>query len=142
MGTSCVFALVSKTPWPAGFRSRWRWFHCSSEPLITNSSPPPPQSWEPVRKKKVVMRVGYVGTNYRGDTAHTFPSIIHITYTSSPQISFLINFSGLQMQRDQHSLSSMLPFSSLLSILLSLLASCYMCAKHLAVLWGAEISFD
>uniref|UniRef100_A0A803PWZ1 Pseudouridine synthase I TruA alpha/beta domain-containing protein n=1 Tax=Cannabis sativa TaxID=3483 RepID=A0A803PWZ1_CANSA len=34
--------------------------------------------WEPLRKKKVVMRVGYVGTDYR----------------------------GLQMQRDEHSLST------------------------------------
>ncbi|KAJ1412215.1 Pseudouridine synthase I, TruA, C-terminal [Sesbania bispinosa] len=39
------------------------------------SSPP---SWQPFRKKKVVMRVAYVGTNYR----------------------------GLQMQRDEHSLST------------------------------------
>ncbi|KAK9279260.1 hypothetical protein L1049_012938 [Liquidambar formosana] len=36
------------------------------------------QKWEPFRKKKVVMRVGYVGTDYR----------------------------GLQMQRDEHSLST------------------------------------
>ncbi|KAI7727895.1 hypothetical protein M8C21_010184, partial [Ambrosia artemisiifolia] len=26
----------------------------------------PPNRWEPYRKKKVVMRVGYVGTDYRG----------------------------------------------------------------------------
>ncbi|KAJ8441876.1 hypothetical protein Cgig2_034135 [Carnegiea gigantea] len=39
---------------------------------LTPSSPPPsssssyPLKWEAFRKKKVVMRVGYVGTNYRG----------------------------------------------------------------------------
>ncbi|KAF5187456.1 Pseudouridine synthase family protein [Thalictrum thalictroides] len=35
-------------------------------------------SWEPYRKKKVVMRVGYIGTNYR----------------------------GLQIQRDEHSFTT------------------------------------
>ncbi|KAK7321409.1 hypothetical protein VNO77_32030 [Canavalia gladiata] len=43
-----------------------------------SSSSPPPNSWQPSRKKKVVMRVAYVGTNYR----------------------------GLQMQRDEHALST------------------------------------
>ncbi|KAL5758865.1 hypothetical protein ACOSP7_021476 [Xanthoceras sorbifolium] len=69
----------------------------SSPPSISNTltSPPPPtpppppppnqtvhhvspHKWEPFRKKKVVMRVGYVGSDYR----------------------------GLQMQRDEHSLST------------------------------------
>ncbi|XP_009789296.1 putative tRNA pseudouridine synthase isoform X1 [Nicotiana sylvestris] len=65
-----------------------------SEPYTTTAedlSPPPPQStspstifparsnkWEPFIKKKVVMRVGYVGSDYR----------------------------GLQMQRDEHELST------------------------------------
>ncbi|KAL7173054.1 hypothetical protein ACSBR2_032513 [Camellia fascicularis] len=53
----------------------------------TATSPPPAENpaphitadkWTPLRKKKVVMRVGYVGTDYR----------------------------GLQMQRDEHSLST------------------------------------
>ncbi|XP_061354294.1 putative tRNA pseudouridine synthase [Gastrolobium bilobum] len=52
-------------------RRRRRRFHC----CFCSS---PPQSWQPVRKKKVVMRVAYVGTNYR----------------------------GLQMQRDEHALST------------------------------------
>ncbi|KAK6271678.1 hypothetical protein POUND7_008761 [Theobroma cacao] len=51
-------------------------FLCSS----STAQPLPPASpkWEPFRKKKVVMRVGYVGTNYR----------------------------GLQVQRDEHQLST------------------------------------
>ncbi|XP_070031497.1 putative tRNA pseudouridine synthase isoform X1 [Nicotiana tomentosiformis] len=54
-----------------------------SEPCTTTAedlSPPPParsNKWEPFIKKKVVMRVGYVGSDYR----------------------------GLQMQRDEHELS-------------------------------------
>lgn len=44
--------------------------------LETLAPPPPPShsvnnlnpyKWEPYRKKKVVMRVGYVGTDYRGN---------------------------------------------------------------------------
>ncbi|XP_014503538.1 putative tRNA pseudouridine synthase [Vigna radiata var. radiata] len=47
---------------------------CSS----THSLPTPSQKWEPFLKKKVVMRVGYVGTDFR----------------------------GLQIQRDEHTLST------------------------------------
>ncbi|OIW04401.1 hypothetical protein TanjilG_32593 [Lupinus angustifolius] len=68
-----LLTLLTKTPYPR-FRSRWRWFRhfsSSTEPQIQHS-------WQPIRKKKVVMRVGYVGTNYR----------------------------GLQMQLDEHSLST------------------------------------
>ncbi|KAH9668217.1 putative tRNA pseudouridine synthase [Citrus sinensis] len=54
-----------------------------SSPSVSHTlTRPTPNSsddkWEPVRKKKVALRVGYVGTDYR----------------------------GLQMQRDEHSLSS------------------------------------
>ncbi|XP_034688518.1 putative tRNA pseudouridine synthase isoform X3 [Vitis riparia] len=55
--------------------------HCSSSSSSTVTESNPDQSvqkWESFRKKKVVMRVGYVGTNYR----------------------------GLQMQRDESSLST------------------------------------
>ncbi|KAL7582449.1 hypothetical protein Lser_V15G42131 [Lactuca serriola] len=48
----------------------------SSDTTLETLAPPPPPShsvnnlnpykWEPYRKKKVVMRVGYVGTDYRG----------------------------------------------------------------------------
>ncbi|KAJ9565248.1 hypothetical protein OSB04_001214 [Centaurea solstitialis] len=49
-------------------------FSSSSSPLTTTletlAPPPPPDhsgnKWEPFRKKKVVMRIGYVGTDYRG----------------------------------------------------------------------------
>ncbi|ESR45219.1 hypothetical protein CICLE_v100038301mg, partial [Citrus x clementina] len=54
-----------------------------SSPSVSHTlTRPTPNSsddkWEPVRKKKVALRVGYVGTDYR----------------------------GLQMQRDEHSLST------------------------------------
>ncbi|KRG88463.1 hypothetical protein GLYMA_U039500v4 [Glycine max] len=51
-------------------------FFCAS--TSTQSLPTPSEKWEPFLKKKVVMRVGYVGTNFR----------------------------GLQMQRDEHRLST------------------------------------
>ncbi|KAL1329753.1 hypothetical protein HN51_046934 [Arachis hypogaea] len=54
--------------------SKFSCFCCSSAETSTISLP----KWEPFLKKKVVMRVGYVGTDYR----------------------------GLQMQRDQHDLST------------------------------------
>ncbi|KAK7276092.1 hypothetical protein RIF29_17225 [Crotalaria pallida] len=50
----------------------------SSTSTSTSTHSPSPSQWDPFIKKKVVMRVGYVGTHYR----------------------------GLQMQRDQHELSS------------------------------------
>ncbi|KAK7276095.1 hypothetical protein RIF29_17228 [Crotalaria pallida] len=50
-------------------------FKCFSS---TPTHSPSPSQWDPFIKKKVVMRVGYVGTHYR----------------------------GLQMQRDQHELST------------------------------------
>ncbi|XP_054819035.1 putative tRNA pseudouridine synthase [Prosopis cineraria] len=61
--------------------ARRRCVRCCSVSTQTSSQPPPSESvfkWEPARKKKVVMRIGYVGANYR----------------------------GLQMQRDEHSLST------------------------------------
>ncbi|XP_073009547.1 putative tRNA pseudouridine synthase [Typha latifolia] len=39
---------------------------CASSPSSPPSSDGGGLRWEPVRKKKVVMRVGYVGTNYKG----------------------------------------------------------------------------
>ncbi|XP_057442165.1 putative tRNA pseudouridine synthase [Lotus japonicus] len=58
-----LFPLLKKAPYtitPAiGRRKTWGRFHCCS----CSSSP---DSWQPLRKKKVVMRVAYVGTNYRG----------------------------------------------------------------------------
>ncbi|XP_027939032.1 putative tRNA pseudouridine synthase [Vigna unguiculata] len=70
-----LFLLLRKAPFtvsPAfGKNKRRTRFHCC---CCSTSS----QSWEPSRKKKVVMRVAYVGTNYR----------------------------GLQMQHDEHFLST------------------------------------
>lgn len=79
--------LLRKVPYTnstpiIGNRRRWECFrYCSF------SSTPQSYSWQPFRKKKVVMRIAYTGTNYR----------------------------GLQMQRDQNSLSSMLCFPLLFS---------------------------
>ncbi|XP_019462395.1 PREDICTED: putative tRNA pseudouridine synthase [Lupinus angustifolius] len=55
-------------------------FRCSSSSTSSYSSThsPSPSKWDPFLKKKVVMRVGYVGTDYR----------------------------GLQIQRDEHELST------------------------------------
>ncbi|AES98929.1 putative pseudouridylate synthase, tRNA pseudouridine(38-40) synthase [Medicago truncatula] len=70
--------LLRKVPYTnstpiIGNRRRWECFrYCSF------SSTPQSYSWQPFRKKKVVMRIAYTGTNYR----------------------------GLQMQRDQNSLST------------------------------------
>ncbi|XP_020210633.1 putative tRNA pseudouridine synthase isoform X2 [Cajanus cajan] len=80
MGSWCLrvplFPMLKKSVFtftPAmGKRRRTRFeFHCC---CYCSSS----QSWQPSRKKKVAMRVAYVGTNYR----------------------------GLQMQTDQHSIST------------------------------------
>ncbi|XP_028768888.1 putative tRNA pseudouridine synthase isoform X2 [Neltuma alba] len=80
-----VVPLLTKSPCPTFLSSdpitRRRWVRCCSVSTQTSTQPPPSESvfkWEPARKKKVVMRIGYVGTNYR----------------------------GLQMQRDEHSLST------------------------------------
>ncbi|KAI8574075.1 hypothetical protein RHMOL_Rhmol01G0326500 [Rhododendron molle] len=72
----------------------------SSPPTAAQPSPaPPPPShptnhhvgrdkWEPFRKKKVVMRVGYVGSDYRGQ----FPLLcLHlIAYIYSSQCWFIV----------------------------------------------------
>ncbi|KAL3721080.1 hypothetical protein ACJRO7_005840 [Eucalyptus globulus] len=76
---------------PDGSRRVGRLFHRCSAQTLSSSPPSPPAlescgaperseqlKWQAFLKKKVVMRVGYVGTNYR----------------------------GLQMQRDEHSLST------------------------------------
>ncbi|KAI5434936.1 hypothetical protein KIW84_021672 [Lathyrus oleraceus] len=60
-----LFPLLRKTPYTNTtfiHRNRnWECFRCCS------SSPTPQSySWQPFRKKKVVMRIAYVGTNYRG----------------------------------------------------------------------------
>ncbi|KAL3517988.1 hypothetical protein ACH5RR_020577 [Cinchona calisaya] len=63
------------------FLVRFSALAAASAPTAQDSAPPPPPSpskWEPFRKKKVVMRVGYVGSDYR----------------------------GLQIQRDEHALST------------------------------------
>ncbi|KAL2317397.1 hypothetical protein Fmac_031273 [Flemingia macrophylla] len=80
MATWCLrappFPLLRKSLFPftpaLGKTRRRTRFRCHS--CCSSSS----QSWQPSRKKKVVMRVAYVGTNYR----------------------------GLQMQTDPHSLST------------------------------------
>lgn len=74
-----LFPFLKKVPYtiitPIFENTKWGYFrYCSFPPS------PQPHSWQPFRKKKVVMRLAYVGTNYR----------------------------GLQIQPDQHSLSSML----------------------------------
>ncbi|KAL2317398.1 hypothetical protein Fmac_031274 [Flemingia macrophylla] len=71
-----LFSSSSSLPFPLLPPTLFKCF-CSS----THSLPTPPPSlhkWEPFLKKKVVMRVGYVGTDFR----------------------------GLQMQRDDHRLST------------------------------------
>jgi len=86
-----LLPLLRKSPYTnstpiTGNRRSWECFrYCSF------SSTPQSYSWQPFRKKKVVMRIAYTGTNYR----------------------------GLQMQRDQNSLSSMLCFSLLYSFFCS-----------------------
>lgn len=85
---------------------------CSSAEISTQ---PPPDllpvlsgnKWESFLKKKVVMRVGYVGTDYRG------PSFFHLLkckliFIFWDDVIFIFFFSGLQMQRNEHALSSKL----------------------------------
>ena len=75
--------------------------YCSSQ----TSTLLPPEKWEPFRKKKVVVRVGYVGTDYRGH--FIFIYLIYI-YKLSLHLIYPIHFylSGLQKQRDENELSS------------------------------------
>lgn len=76
--------------------------------------------WQSVRKKKVVLRVGYVGSDYRGPfqisqfllliyyiKVRYFHCVLPFYMQSSIFYSSLMYLlSGLQMQRDEHSLSS------------------------------------
>ncbi|WJX63726.1 tRNA pseudouridine(38-40) synthase [Trifolium repens] len=61
------FLLLRKAPYtntpPIIDKRRWSYFRCCS---FSPSPSPQPSSWQPFRKKKVVMRIAYVGTNYRG----------------------------------------------------------------------------
>lgn len=59
-----LFPFLKKLPYTVTPATRWERFRCFS---CSPAPPPsPPQSWQPFCKKKVVMRVAYVGTNYRG----------------------------------------------------------------------------
>lgn len=74
------------------------------------------EKWGPFRKKKIVMRVGYVGSDYRGSFCACFTAIsikpnCYVACSQSMFSSFWFWFFlffvlGLQMQRDEHSLSS------------------------------------
>jgi hypothetical protein len=63
------FLLLRKAPYtntpPIIDKRRWSYFRCCSFSHSPSPSPQP-SSWQPFRKKKVVMRIAYVGTNYRG----------------------------------------------------------------------------
>jgi hypothetical protein len=62
------FPLLRKAPYtntPIIDKRRWSYFRCCSFSHSPSPSPQP-SSWQPFRKKKVVMRIAYVGTNYRG----------------------------------------------------------------------------
>lgn len=89
-----LFPLLRKTPYTNSTfipRNRnWECFRCCS------SSPTPQSySWQPFRKKKVVMRIAYVGTNYRGHILLTIPILCSFQNTSSYRfiILFFIYFS-------------------------------------------------
>jgi len=82
---------------------------------LASSSPPPPPpppsssssyplKWEAFRKKKVVMRVGYVGTNYRGhsSTSSPFFSIYSFLYFF-PSISSFSAFRFTEATGGKHS---------------------------------------
>ncbi|KAK9669731.1 hypothetical protein RND81_13G150700 [Saponaria officinalis] len=55
---SYSYSIASVIGRPARVLSRSRWLCCSTVSA--------PTKWDSFRKKKVVMRVGYVGSNYRG----------------------------------------------------------------------------
>ncbi|MED6195779.1 hypothetical protein PIB30_041190 [Stylosanthes scabra] len=62
LGVPLFFPLLRRAP-----KTVTR-FHChsSSTQSLTSTTTAQSHVWHPLRKKKVVMRVGYVGTNYRG----------------------------------------------------------------------------
>lgn len=74
------------------------------------------QKWEPFRKKKVVMRVGYIGSDYRGLILNTHYICFHFCFSFAGFAAvvcliFLFEFgAGLQIQRDEHELSSKILF--------------------------------
>lgn len=49
---------------------------CFCASTSTQSLPTPSEKWEPFLKKKVVMRVGYVGTDFRGHSPQPFSLFI------------------------------------------------------------------
>ncbi|KAF9599479.1 hypothetical protein IFM89_038573 [Coptis chinensis] len=85
----------------------------SSQTLISSPSSTTDESiqevtgdkWESFRKKKVVMRVGYVGTNYRGFFFFFFLyTLIKSNFTYFDIIMF--GLAGLQIQRDETSFTT------------------------------------
>lgn len=87
-------------------------FKCFCSSTTTNSTSLPIDKWEPFLKKKVVMRVGYVGTDYRGCSILFFILLFLICFLfpfyfwDFMVIWFSVLFTGLQMQRNEHKLSS------------------------------------
>lgn len=76
----------------------------SAASLIDNLQTPyylPNTKWDPFRKKKVVMRVGYIGTDYRGMCVYFSIYILSLIHIYNCYVV------GLQKQLDEHSLSSM-----------------------------------
>jgi len=63
-------------------------FKCFCASTSTQSLPTPSEKWEPFLKKKVVMRVGYVGTNFRGYPPQLFLFSFKFYFFSE----FLANF--------------------------------------------------
>lgn len=86
-------------------------YQCSPSPS-TLEEPTESQSkkWETFMKKKVALRVGYVGTEYRGSVS----SYENSSATFYFRLTFsVLNIPGLQMQRNEHSLSSKFLYLSL-----------------------------
>lgn len=80
--------------------------------LCSSTSSVESNKWEPFIKKKVVMRVGYVGSDYRGPFFFFHHNLKYLNV-----VFFLILLiAGLQMQRDEHQLSSKIFSLFLLSI--------------------------